>query len=156
LLQSGERLMTHRTAITRPFGEIGGPGGVENEGMTLEITAPVKPDNPKRWSAKFVPLLFDRDPDNGEWFIVATFYSCTSWYELGRPRLPYTEFRYRNGQWVQQRLSEKFIGRVANMYTGTNSRGEPDRSVEDRQGQINDSMIVPKYRWIVDKWSTNC
>lgn len=156
LLQSGERLMTHRTAITRPFGEIGGPGGWENKGMTLEITAPAKPDNPKRWRAKFVPLLFDRDPDNAEWFIVATFVSCTSWYELGRPGLPYTEFRYRNGQWVQQRLSDKFIGREGNMFTDISSRGEPDHTVEDKQGRMNDPTILHEYKRIVTTWSTNC
>lgn len=156
LLQSGERLMTHRTAIAKPFGEIGGPGGWENEGMTVEITAPRKPDNPAKWDAKFVPLIFDRDPDNGEWFMVATFVSCTSWYELGRPPLPYTEFRYRGGQWVQQALSKKFIGRNANMRTDISSKDMPDQTVEMKLGRLNDPMLLPEYKRVVEKWTTHC
>lgn len=84
-LQSGEVFNTRRQALAQPFGQIGGPGGWENEGMTVEIISPRKPDYPGTWNAKFVPLVFDRDPDTNEWFIVATFYSCTSWYDLGRP-----------------------------------------------------------------------
>jgi len=30
--------------------------------------------------------------------MVATFFHRDSWYELGRPTLPYTEYRYRNGR----------------------------------------------------------
>mgnify|MGYP003382294959 CR=1 FL=1 len=156
LLESGERLMTRRTALSQPFGQIGGPGGWENEGMTLEITAPVKPDNPTRWSAKFVPLILDRDNQNGEWFIVATFYSCTSWYELDRPKLPYTEFRFRQGRWVQQALSPKFIGRDANMLTDVQSNGEQASTIEAKRSRMNDPRMAPEYKRVVEKWSTNC
>lgn len=155
-LQSGELLTTQRTAIARPFGQIGGPGGWENEGMTVEITAPVKPDNPGRWNAKFVPLIFDREPDTREWFMVATFISCTSWYELGRPKLPYTEFRFKNGQWIQQPLSAKFIGREGNMLTSIRSSGEPDHTVDSKQGKNNDPAISPEYKRVVSVWKTHC
>jgi hypothetical protein len=155
-LQGGEVITTRRTALAEPFGQIGGTGGWENEGMTVEVIAPIKPDNPGTWNAKFVPLVFDRDPDTKEWFMVATFFSCTSWYELGRPKLPYTEFRYRNGQWVQQPLSEKFIGREGNMFTGMRSSGETDKTLSNKRALDADTRIAPSYLRVVAKWETNC
>ncbi len=155
-LQSGEILTTRRHALAQPFGQIGGPGGWENEGMTVEIISPRKPDYPGTWNAKFVPLVFDRDPDTQEWFMVATFYSCTSWYDLGRPKLPYTEFRFKNGQWVQQPLSEKFIGSQGNMLTDIRSSGEPDHTVASKQDVMNAGRSSPEYRQVVAAWQTNC
>ena len=116
-LSGGETIVVKRTAKTKPYGELGGPGGWENEGMTLQIVKPQTPDNPLIWDARFVPLLFDRDSATGQWFIVATFYSCQSWYDLGRPALPYTEFRFRDGRWVQGPLTAALIGREGNMLT---------------------------------------
>lgn len=124
--------------------------------MTVEIIAPQKPDNPAPWSAKFVPLVFDRDPDTKEWFMVATFVSCTSWYDLGRPKLPYTEFRFKNGQWVQQVLSEKFIGREGNMFTGMRYSGETDHTLASKKLLNSDPTIDPSYLRIVAKWRTSC
>lgn len=155
-LQSGEVLKTRRTALARPYGQIGGTGGWENEGMTVEVVAPVNTGYPGPWSAKFVPLLLDRDPDTSEWFMVATFYSCTSWYDLGRPKLPYTEFRYRNGQWVQQALSEKLIGREGNMFTGMRYSGEPNHTLASKGLLDSNPKIAPKYLRIVTNWQTNC
>lgn len=155
-LQSGEIVVVKRTAKSKRFGEIGGPGGWENEGMTVQIIQPIKPDNPPLWNAKFVPLVFDRDPNTKEWFMVATFYSCTSWYELGRPKLPYTEFRLTNGQWRQQPLSPDLIGREGNMVTNIRLTGEPDHTVSDKEGINNDPVISSEYKRVVDKWKTGC
>ena len=155
-LQSGEVLNTRRTALAEPFGQIGGTGGWENEGMTVEIIAPLKPGYPSAWSAKFVPLVFDRDPDTKEWFMVATFYSCTSWYNLGRPKLPYTEYRFKSGQWVQQALSEKLIGREANMLTSIRSSGEPDHTLASKELELGNVKVAPKYRHVRGEWQTNC
>lgn len=155
-LQSGEVLLTRRTALARPYGQIGGTGGWENEGMTVEIFAPIKPGYPGLWSARFVPLVFDRDTDTEEWFMVATFYSCTSWYELGRPKLPYTEFRYRNGQWVQQALSEKLIGRERNMLTSIHASGESDHTITSKRLLDSNPKIDPTYLRIVANWRTAC
>ena len=155
-LQSGEIVVVKRTAKSKPFGEIGGPGGWENEGMTVQIIQPLKPDNPPLWDAKFVPLVFDRDPNTKQWFMVATFVSCTSWYELGRPKLPYTEFRVKDGQWRQQALSPDLIGREGNMLTRIHSTGEPDHTVSSKEGINNDPVILPEYKRVVDHWTTGC
>ena len=155
-LKSGEVVVVKRTAKSKRIGEIGGPGGWENEGMTVQIIQPIKPDNPPSWNAKFVPLVFDRDPDTKEWFVVATFYSCTSWYELGRPRLPHTEFRLTNGQWRQQPLSPDLIGREGNMVTNIRLTGEPDHTVADKEGINNDPVIPPDLKRVVAVWATTC
>lgn len=155
-LQSGEVLNTRRTALAQPFGQIGGTGGWENEGMTVEIIAPIKPGYPAPWSGKFVPLVFDRDPDTNEWFMVATFVSCTSWRSLGRPKLPYTEYRFKNGQWVQEALSEKFIGREGNMFTGMRSSGETNKTLATKRHLKSNPKIAPEFLHVVAKWEHGC
>ena len=155
-INGGEVITVKRTAKAKDFGQIGGTGGWENEGMTVEIIAPIRPSYPGLWSAKFVPLVFDSDPETNEWFMVATFYSCTSWYDLGRPKLPYTEFRFKNGQWVQQVLSEKFIGREGNMLTTVRSSGEPNHTLASKRILNGNTKIAPKYLRIVPQWETAC
>lgn len=156
LLQSGETIVVERTATTKPFGEIGGPGGWENEGMTMRVIQPQRPDNPPTWDARFVPLLFDRDPETNQWFVVATFYSCTSWYDLGRPALPYTEYRLKDGKWVQGSLTQSLIGRKANMLTNISSKGEPNHTVTSKGAVMSDPRVVLKAKEIVATWRTSC
>jgi hypothetical protein len=155
-LQSGEVIVVKRTAKAKPFGEIGGPGGWENEGMTIEIVKPKRADNPPQWAAKFVPMIFDRDPTTGEWFVVASFYSCESWYGLGKPKLPYLEFRLKEGKWEQQPLSATQFGREANMLTSISSSGEPDRNLASKARHKNDPTADPKFRHVLSTWTTGC
>lgn len=155
-LASGEIIVVKRTAKLRANAIAGGGGGSINEGMTVEIVQPVKPDNPAAWDAKFVPLLFDRDPVSKEWVMLATFFHCDSWYELGRPKLPYTEYRFTNGQWVQRPLSPQWFGRTANMFTGMGPRGVKDLSADEKASRLNDPTISPKYKSVTDKWQHGC
>lgn len=156
-LQSGQVIVLKRTAKTKSFGEMGGPGGCENEGMTMLVVQPQAPDNhPPLWDARFVPMLLDRDPTTGQWFVVATFYSCTSWYDLGRPALPYTEFRLTDGRWVQGALTAALIGREANLLTSIRASGEPDHTLASKAGVMSDSRIAPKYKSVVSSWKTSC
>lgn len=155
-LQSGDVIVVQRTAKTRPFGEVGGSGGWENEGMTMQIIQPAHPDNPPLWDARFVPLLFDREANNGQWFVVATFFSCQSWYELGRPALPYTEFRLTSGLWVQGPLNPSLLGREGNMLTSIKASGERDLTLQSKEDRMNDPRIAPKYKRILAEWKTTC
>jgi hypothetical protein len=156
-LQSGEVITVKRTAKTKDFGEVGGPGGWENEGMTVQIVQPLKADDPPVWDAKFVPLVFDREPGTNEWFIVATFISCSSWYELGRPKLPYTEFRLKDGRWRQQPLSPQLIGRDANMLTHISSTDQRDHTLASKASVLAEHpAIAPEYKKVVNKWATSC
>lgn len=149
-------IVVQRTAQTKAFGEIGGSGGWENEGMTVEVIKPDLKDKPPVWNFPFVPLLFDQDPQTRQWFMVATFYSCTSWYGLGRPKLPYVEYRVQSGKWVAQPLSPELIGRPANMLTAIHSGGEPNHTTSSKAVAMADKRIASDYLKIVDKWSTGC
>ena len=163
-LQSGEVIVVERTAKFSENWVAGGGGGSINKGMTLQVVQPSKSDNPGVWDARFVPIVLDRDPETQEWFMVATFFHCDSWYELGRPRLPYTEYRFRNRRWVQQPLTQKWIGRDANVLPADLSNRaaiaetKPTMTVERKEGILNDPAISPEFKRIVDRWPTgnNC
>jgi hypothetical protein len=158
-LARGELITVQRHVTAEPFGEIGGPGGWEPSYMSLEIVAPKRPDDPPKWESTsgLLPVLFDRDPGNGEWALLATFFSCDPWYALGRPKLPYAEFRVRNGQWQSVELGQQWIGRATNVFTGIRSSGEPDYlTLALKKKRDADDRIAPMYRSIVGQWSTGC
>jgi hypothetical protein len=161
-LQSGEVIVIARTAKYSENWIAGGGGGSFNKGMTLQILQPKKPDNPGIWDARFVPIILDRDPESQEWFIVATFFHCDSWYELGRPKLPYTEYRFRGGKWVQQPLTPKWIGRDANVLPADLSNRaaiaetKPALTIERKEGIFFNPAMSAKFKRVVDKWSSGC
>ena len=156
-LASGDVITVKRTAKTAPFGEIGGSGGWEKKGMTLAIESPKKADNPPTWDFPFVLIVFDRDAKTNEWFVVATFYSCQSWYDLGKPKLPYTEYRLTSGAWNRVALSPDAIGRAANMLTDIHSGGEPKLlTLGNKSQRMSDPRIAKKYVHVVEKWTTTC
>lgn len=115
-LNDGRVIKANRVIAAKPLGEIGGPGGWEPKYMSFEIAAPQSPDNPSKWesSAGLLPILFGRDPDTGEWVLLATFYTCEPWYALGRPKLPYAEFclRTSNGSGLSFRRNGSAVLRT--------------------------------------------
>jgi hypothetical protein len=155
-LHSGEILLVTRTAQAKPFGEIGGPGGWANEGMTIKVSFPSNTDNPPTWAGKLVPVLFDRDPVTNEWLIVATVITCTDWYELGRPSLPYAEFRTKNNIWKKQDLSRDLIGREGNLLTSIHSTGETNHTIAEKDQIKTDPTISPEFKRILSNWKSNC
>jgi len=156
-LQSGDVLTVQRSMKFKAYQPAGGGGGADILESTLEIIAPALADAPARWSgAPLLPLVFDRDEANQEWFIVATFYLCTAWYDLGRPKLPYAEFRYRGGRWVQQPLSEKFIGRAGNMLVPNQADTGRNHSIASKADLMRDPATAEEYRRVVATWTTHC
>jgi hypothetical protein len=154
-LDSGEVVLFDRTAKAKSMGEWGGPGGWSASEMTLDIDKSVANLQIPQWRFPFVPILIDRDPATKEWFVVATFYDCQSWYGLGRPKLPYVEYQIRNGNWQVVPLEEKLIGHAANLLTGISSGGEPDLvSLSDKKEREKES--AKKYRQVLAVWKTTC
>ena len=154
-LADGQVIIVKRTAQGKALGEIGGPGGWRANRMTLEIDRPRLPTNPPEWSQRWVPMLFDYDAQANEWFLVATFYTCIDWYDLGRPRLPYVQYRTRDGRWEEVPLDPRLFGRSANLLTGVNARGEPALvSLEVKEKE--DRGAGKKFRQIVESWSSPC
>ena len=161
-LQSGEVIVIQRTAKFSENWIAGGGGGSFNRGMTIEFDSPDKPDNPVIWSGLYVPMILDRDPDTNEWMIIATFYHCDSWYDIGRPALPYTAYRYRGGKWLQQSMEPKWIGRTANVIAidladrQAINASKPIFTLANKEKRFRDRPGIDKaFKEIVDK-PTNC
>ena len=162
-LQSGEVIVIKRTAKFSENWIAGGGGGSFNRGMTIEFDPPNKPGNPTMWSGLYDPLIIDKDPNTNEWIIIATFTHCDGWYNIGRPKLPYTEYVFRNGKWEQGPLNSQRIGRVGNLFLidpserkTINSSG-PVVKISDKEKRLRDRPgISPKYKKIIDTWTTGC
>jgi len=156
-LADGTVIVVKRGATGEKLGEIGGPGGWEQKEMSVEIDNP--PPNairPPVWRTAYVPMLLDYDAARREWRIVATFYTCQGWYNLGRPKLPYVEYRAgEGGQWAVVPLEIELIGRRPNLLTGVRSGGEPSLLTLEAKRQ-RDTGAADEYRRIVDVWRTNC
>jgi hypothetical protein len=158
-LSSGEIIEIDRVFKTKSLGEIGGPGGWEAAFNSFTISRSASADKPPTWQSEagLIPMVLDRDPQNGEWFLITTFYTCEAWNKLGRPKLPYAEFQLKNGQWQQGDLSPQWTGRVANVMTGIRSGGEPALlALPEKQIRNMEPKIAPKYRKVVDEWTTGC
>jgi hypothetical protein len=161
-LNDGEVILITRSAKFSENWVAGGGGGSLNKGMTIQLQQQQKSDSPSLWEGRFVPIVLDRDPDSKEWFIVATFYHCDGWYELGRPKLPYTEYRFRGGTWIQQPLAPKWIGRPANVIPAdpsiksTLSETKPVLTIERKDSFFNNPAVLPEYKRIVDSWTSGC
>jgi len=160
-LQDGKLLLVERTARFKENWVAGGGGGSFNEGMTLRIVQSPIPAPSATWSDRLVPLVLEYDPVKHEWALIVTFFHCDSWYELGRPALPYAEYRYRDGRWIRQALSTQWIGHPANVLPTDPSDkaaiGSGDvLTVERKSTIIEESTMAPKYRRVVDQWKTGC
>lgn len=153
-LSSGTVVMVKRTASALLGGEIGGPGSIEEERITLEVIGNSTDKTPKL-DTRLVPIILDRDSRTNEWFIVATFFTCEAWYELRRPRLPYAEFRIVNGQWVQFPLESSRIGMSSNLVSDFSFKGQGDLSLIAKS-QMQLQGLAPKYLRVVDSWTTGC
>lgn len=154
-LQDGTMLVVKRSAQGKKLGEIGGSGGWETTRMTLEIESPILATNPPNWSERWVPMLLDYDAQAKEWFVVATFYTCDDWYDLGRPKLPYIAYRTNGGRWEQVPLSPDLYGRKANLLTGPRSGGEPKRVTIQEKTQ-RDEHAGEKFKRVLSSWHTAC
>lgn len=157
-LSNGEVIIVDRKFITTPLGEIGGSGGWDAKYNSFEIVSPDRSDNPPIWESKsgLIPVLFDRDPTTNEWFLVASFFMCSAWEQIGKPKYPYAEFRVINGQWQQISLSPNHFGKSTNIYTSMRSDGEFWRvTIEYKSLKYDEPKIHPTYKRILPEPS-NC
>lgn len=152
-LEGGQIVLAERTARGKKYSELGGPKGWNQTEMSVVITkAPNGIKLPPEWRAAYVPALLDYQPSSSSWSIVATFYYCETWYELGRPMPPYIEYQSINGSpWKRVPLEERFIDRKTNLLTGPRSDGEPSLvTIADKE--LRQRSAAPKYKHILRKW----
>lgn len=151
-LANGTVIDIERTLKMTPLGEIGGAGGQTWVSNSLKIVKPAldAPAEPWHGAKDVAPILLDRDPANGEWFVVATFITCEAWRNHGMPGPPYVEFRWRDSKWVQTSLSPYFIGRKANLRSGIRASGEPARvPLAAKEHEMSDPTIYKVFSKII-------
>jgi hypothetical protein len=156
-LQDGTVLTVQRSIQFDEYQPLGGGGGGSDIPVsTLDVLDPA-PQRPQVWSvAHLIPMLLDREAATGEWFVVTTFFMCSTWYDLGRPQLPYAEFRYRNGAWVRVPLSPASIGREANLLVPNQADVKTDHTLESKKALMDNPEISPRHKRVISQWSTNC
>lgn len=157
-LDGGQVIVVRRTISFKEYQPLGGGGGGSDIlDSTLAIESPGIAGAPDKWSnPPLIPMILDRDKQTNEWFIVTTFYMCTAWYDLGRPKLPYAEFRYRQGQWVRQPLSDHLIGRQANLLVPNQRDVTGDHTLSSKHQIMSDPTMSSRHKLVVSTWRTNC
>ena len=155
-LNDGQIIVVKRTAKGEQRGELGGPGGWEETEMSIALGNASEGQEFPIWQTAYVPILLDYQPPEKTWSVVATFYYCTGWYNLGRPKLPYVEYQSKNGgPWAVVPLEERLIGRKTNLLTGPRSGGEPSfLSLQDKKGRGDNA--ADRFRRIIQSWRTTC
>ena len=154
-LDDGKIIVVKRTAKGEKQGELGGPGGWEEMEMSIALEKAGEGMQFPIWQTAYVPILLDYQASEKTWSVVATFYYCTGWYNLGRPKLPYVEYQSRNGgPWTIVPLEERLIGRKTNLLTGPRSGGEPPfLSLQDKKGRGDNAE--DSFRRIISSWRLN-
>ena len=157
LLSSGKTLFVKRSVQGKKMGELGASSGwyTTEESLTIDARE-IGLFSPPEWRTAYKPVVLDYDEANHEWFIVATFSVCQGWYDLGRPALPYVEYRVSEGGiWRTVPLSQDLIGRKRNMLTDVRSGGKKKKiSLRDKSRRGRRSG--DKYQEIVGHWFSNC
>lgn len=155
-LADGQVIVIQRAAK----GEVQGEGFARTGWVPTEMTLAfegmqvgLKP--PPEWRTKYTPILLDYDASTRTWSVVGTFNYCEEWRDLGKPALPYIEYRSQDGApWGIVPLEQRLIGWKRNLLTGPSSQGEPALlTVEGKATRGGNS--ASKYRKIVPVWKDN-
>ncbi len=159
-LSSGQVVVVDRKFEPHEFGGIGTSSGWEPTYESLEIVKPLGPDDPPKWESTIglVPMIFDRDPDDGTWYLIATIYACDAWDKMGQPsKYPYAEFKAEGSHWARVEFSQKRVGLEFNVMTSVRFYGETSPvTLAYKNQRMSDLQIAPKYVRVVDDWVNNC
>jgi hypothetical protein len=135
------------------YGEIGGPGGSRADAYGLSGLEVLRIDKP--WRGETGAAIIFNKTTTGEWYIVSAAISREDVWKWADKSRPYTEFRFRNGEWIRVPLGPERISESANlMLIDTGQRGHytlsKKRSIRATQHPSDE------YARIVDKWKSNC
>ena len=113
-LASGEEIAVYRHVRFRQSGGVGMPLSAPiYEDASLEIVP--TPPGYVTWRGPIIPILLDRDPDNGEWIVIGGDDGKILWDFNGKPCPPQFAFRLREGVWYVQPIPVNLIGRRPNL-----------------------------------------
>ena len=114
-LASGEKIQIERDVKFRwGFIFLGGREGNETLRSVVRPAAGSKAF--PEWSAPMLPILLDRDPVTGTWWLVATTEEEKFWQRNQEPQPPYWGFKTQVGRWVRTSVPDQAWGRVANLF----------------------------------------
>jgi hypothetical protein len=152
-LSSGEIVEIDRHMVMRPLGEVGGPGGGETLESGFSILVPNEAEKIPSWKSSegLIPMVLDRDPRNNEWFVVSTYFTCAVWERVGKPAVPYIEFRLKGGIWKKVPLERELIGRRQNVLLRISIKGENGRhTLATKELRNRDERIAKQYLFITE------
>ena len=64
-----------------------------------------------------LPLLLERDPVTGAWWLIASTKSCEFWNRNQEPQPPYWAFVAQGGEWRRAPVPEAYWGRLPNLFS---------------------------------------
>jgi hypothetical protein len=98
------------------------------------------------WEGVLVPIVLYHDENSKEWVIVATTSNCSTWYEQGKPKPPYWEFRLKQNSWESVQLSKVSLDRKTNLFFNYEA-GLPARKLTS---ETKDQILASKA--FSDRW----
>lgn len=137
LLSTGETIVVERYAALSGYSYFGGGSGVYIHHTKLKVIKGSEESYPTEWDYNEVPLIFDKDPDNGQWFIISTWYS--SHHNNASRNVKQHEYRYINDEWIPiKELSRKFIDNrmPANLISRVKFSGEEYLTIELKKERL--------------------
>ncbi|WP_315385966.1 hypothetical protein [uncultured Stenotrophomonas sp.] len=156
-LSDGRMIVVKRTAkgtITRDM--VMRATGWKPKETTLRIPEVDGFANPPVWRSGLIPVVMDYDPASSTWSVVATYMWCSTWYDMGRPTVPYVQYISVGGDaWRVVPLQPGLIDRRANLLTHIRPTGESGLIREEYK-----EMLWPtssdQFKSISTTWKTNC
>jgi hypothetical protein len=151
-ISNGDVIVVERYAHFFRYSSISLYSDYETKKMSLEIVSPDVDSPPSIWEGPFIPIVFDKDIEDGEWYIIATWRSTAGRHKAGTkngliysapfPKTNYIEFRFKNGEWVKQFLQDKYLEKrtPANLFGQVEYSGQSNLSISKKE------KIIPNIR----------
>jgi len=158
LLQNGQQItITRALEGLEAFGGIGDAGGTEHKASTIAFAPGLAGAPTATLSTHFNPMVLNQTPQ-GQWYVLARIQMCEDWKQIGYPKLPYTQYNWVNGAWLQVPLDPVHIGEKANLLVAVHRKsGEPSHhTLASKRVRDDDATMYSDWREIVSRWETNC
>ena len=156
-LSDGRMIVVKRTAkgtITRDM--VMRATGWKPKETTLRIPEVDGFANPPVWRSGLIPVVMDYDPASSTWSVVATYMWCSTWYDMGRPTVPYVQYISVGGDaWRVVPLQPGLIDRRANLLTHIRPTGESGLIREEYKEMLWPTSS-PQFKSTSASWETNC